>query len=72
MNTPFISWKKLLRSVTRIGSWFFANQHIFKQLTVFFFLDCNVWNFADETAPFVCKKDLDFVLNKLKRIPRSF
>ena len=34
---------------------------------LFFFLDCNVCNFADDTTPFVCNKNLDFVLNELER-----
>ena len=32
-----------------------------------FFLDCSVCNFADDTTPFVCNKNLDFVLNGLER-----
>ena len=34
---------------------------------LFFFLDCNVCNFADDTTPFICNKILDFVLNELER-----
>ena len=34
---------------------------------LFFFLDCNVWNFADCTTSFICYKNLDFVLSELER-----
>ena len=34
---------------------------------LFFFLDCNVCNFADDTTSFICNKNLDCVLNKLER-----
>ena len=34
---------------------------------LFFFLDCNICNFADDTTPFICNKNLDFVLNELER-----
>ena len=34
---------------------------------LFFFLDCNVCNFADDTTPFICNKNLDFVLSELER-----
>ena len=30
---------------------------------LFFFLDCNVCNFADDSTPFICNKNFDFVLN---------
>ena len=30
-------------------------------------MDCNVFTFADDTTPFVCNKNLDFVLNELER-----
>ena len=34
---------------------------------LFFFLDCNVCNFADGAAHFVCNENLDFVLGELER-----
>ena len=30
-------------------------------------IDCNVCNFPDDTTPFICNKNLDFVLNELER-----
>ena len=29
-------------------------------------IDCNVCNFPDDTTPFICNKNLDFVLNELE------
>ena len=34
---------------------------------LFFFLDCNVCNFAGDITPFICNKNLGFVLNELER-----
>ena len=34
---------------------------------LFFFLDCNVCNFEDDTISFVCNENLDFVLGELER-----
>ena len=33
---------------------------------VFYFLDCNICNFADDTTTYVCDKNLDFVLKRLE------
>ena len=33
---------------------------------LFYFLSCNVCNFADDTTPYVCNKNLEFVLLKLE------
>ena len=30
-------------------------------------MDCNVCNFTDDTTPFVCNENLDFVLSELER-----
>ena len=35
--------------------------------TMFYFLDCNICNFADNTAPNVCIKNLDVVLEQLEQ-----
>ena len=45
IKTSFSSWKELLQSMLQ-GS------------VLFFFLDCNVWNFADDATFFVCNKNL--------------
>ena len=34
---------------------------------LFFFLDCNIYSFADDTTRFACNKNLDFALNELER-----
>ena len=33
---------------------------------LFYFLSCNECNFADDTTPYVCNKNLEFVLLKLE------
>ena len=33
---------------------------------VFYFLDCNICNFADDTTTYVCDENLDFVLKRLE------
>ena len=33
---------------------------------LFYFLYCNVCNFADNTTPYVCNKNLEFVFTKLE------
>ena len=35
---------------------------------LFYFLLCDVCNFADDTTPYACDKNLEFVLTKLEII----
>ena len=33
---------------------------------IFYFLDCNICNFADDTRSYVCDEKLDFILERLE------
>ena len=70
INTSFSSWTELLQSVPQ-GS--VLRQLLFNIYLndLFFFLECNVYSFADDTTPFICNKKLDFVLDELERNPVS-
>ena len=66
INTSFSSRTELLQGVPQesvLGSLLF-NIHL---NDLFFFLDCNVCNFADDTTPFICNKNLHFVLNEFQK-----
>ena len=60
INTSFSSWTEPLQGVPQgsdLGQLLF-NMYVNE---LFFFLDCSVYNFADDTTPFICNNKLDFV-----------
>ena len=66
INTSFSCWTEILQFVLQesvLGPLLF--NIYFNEL--FFFLDCNVCNFPDDTTPFVCNKNLDLILSELER-----
>ena len=66
INTSFSSSTDLLQGVPQgsvLGPLLF---NIYLN-DLFFFLDCNVRNFAEDTKSFICNKNLDLVLNELER-----
>ena len=65
INTSFSSWTELLQGVPQGSVLGPLLSNIYLN-DLFFFLDCNVCNFADDTTPFICNKNLDFVLNDLE------
>ena len=67
INTSFSSWMELVLQGVLQGSVVGPLLFNINLNDLFFFLDCNVCNFVDDTTPFVCNKNLDFVLNELEQ-----
>ena len=65
INKSFSSWSALLKGVPQgsvLGPILF---NIYLN-DIFYFLHCNICNFADDTTPYVCNKSLKFVLEQLE------
>ena len=65
INKSFSSWSELLQGVPQgsiLGTILF---NIYLN-DIFFFFNCEVCNFADDTTPYVCDLSLEFVLSKLE------
>ena len=65
ISNSFSSWSALLKGVPQgsvLGPILF---NIYLN-DIFYFLHCNICNFADDTTPYVCNKSLKFVLEQLE------
>ena len=66
IDKSFSSWSALLKEVPQgsvLGSILF---NIYLN-DLFYFLNYNICNFADDTTPYVCDKNLNFVMQKLEQ-----
>ena len=58
-NTSFSCWKNSVQGyATRISPYLNG---------LFLSVDCNVYNFANDTTPFVCSKNIDLILLEVER-----
>ena len=63
INKSFSSWSALLKGV-RQGSVLGPILFNIYLNDIFYFLHCNICNFADDATPYVCNKSLKFVLEQ--------
>ena len=61
INKSFSSWSALLTGVPQGSVLGLILFNIYLN-DIFYFLHCNICNFADDTTPYVCNKSLKFVL----------
>ena len=63
INKSFSSWSELLQGVSQ-GSFLEPISFNIYLNDLFYFFRCDVYNFVDDTKPYVCDKKSDFVLIK--------
>ena len=66
IDKSFSSWSTLLKGVPQrsvLGSILF---NIYLN-ALFYFLHCKICNFADDTTPYVCGNNLNFVMQRLEK-----
>ena len=65
IDKPFSSWSALLKGVPQ-GSVLEPILFNIYLNDLFYFLHCKICNFADDTTPYVCDKNLNFVMQQLE------